>query len=246
MLKFLLIGFSALTLSYNASALAQEQCSSEAHNLSASYTITTARKQGPETTSAFVLWRHNNTVAHQYPSAGITQAWTLVHDKYIKPVRYFDNHERAIEYQPGESIHGHVERDYSYRYQLISDTMLAKMTRQSVSGTGCDKVEVLTLKDDKLTMTLTWLPALTLIKDFTVTEANVTRHWNLASVDTAIDTAAFFNHRDSFQSTDYADIGDDHTDPFLTKMVTQGFIESGASGFYDQHGNALDGAGHAH
>ena len=42
-----------------------------------------------------------------------------------------------------------------------------------------------------------------------------------------------------------ADIGDDHTDPFLTNMVNQGFIEAGASGFYDQNGNAI-GEGHRH
>ncbi|MFT6897794.1 MAG: hypothetical protein ACJA13_002205 [Paraglaciecola sp.] len=46
------------------------------------------------------------------------------------------------------------------------------------------------------------------------------------------------------KAPDVSDIGDDHSDPFLIKMVTLGFIEHGASGFYDDKGNALEGAHH--
>ena len=67
------------------------------------------------------------------------------------------------------------------------------------------------------------------------------RSWTLTNADYEADVSNFFAKRVDYQATDYADIGDDHTDPFLTKMVTQGFIEAGASGFYDQHGRALKG-----
>ena len=71
------------------------------------------------------------------------------------------------------------------------------------------------------------------------------REWTLQDVNYNADTNTFFAKRESYQSTDYADIGDDHTDPFLTKMVNQGFIEAGASGYYDQHGQAI-GSSHTH
>lgn len=54
-----------------------------------------------------------------------------------------------------------------------------------------------------------------------------------------------FANWDSFQTTDYADIGDNEGDPFLAKMINLGFIEHGASGFYDASGKAL-GGGHSH
>jgi len=50
---------------------------------------------------------------------------------------------------------------------------------------------------------------------------------------------------DAYQTTDYADIGDNEGDPFLAKMINLGFIEHGASGFYDANGKAL-GGGHSH
>ena len=44
--------------------------------------------------------------------------------------------------------------------------------------------------------------------------------------------AASANVLPAYQTTDFADIGDDHTDPFLTDMVHQGFIEHGSDGVY--------------
>ena len=106
-------------------------------NLSAQYDIHIQRGQKEKTTSLY-LWRENEKVAHVYPATQITESWTLVRDKYIKPTRYFDAHERAIEYQPGETIHGKKEDDFSYRYQLISDKLIASMTLVKSEGTGCE------------------------------------------------------------------------------------------------------------
>ena len=49
----------------------------------------------------------------------------------------------------------------------------------------------------------------------------------------------------NYQTTDYAYIGDNENDPFLAKMINQGFVEHGASGFYDAQGNQLQGS-HKH
>ena len=62
-----------------------------------------------------------------------------------------------------------------------------------------------------------------------------------------VEIAAEFVKREQYISTDYADIGDDHTEPFLTQMVNLGFIEGGASDFYNAQGEALQGEhGHQH
>ncbi|TAP37284.1 hypothetical protein EYR97_06705 [Alteromonas sp. KUL42] len=212
--------------------------------MSAHYDVDVQRGQKERTTSLY-LWRDNEKVAHVYPATQITESWTLVRDKYIKPTRYFDAHERAIEYQPGETIHGKKEDDFSYRYQLVSNKLIASMTLVKSEGTGCEKTELYSLETPNQTLELTWLPHLELIKHFVVKEPNMVREWTLQDVNYSADTNAFFTKRESYQSTDYADIGDDHTDPFLTKMVNQGFIEAGASGYYDQHGQAI-GSSHTH
>ena len=221
------------------------KCELEAGNLKADYTVTTRRGFTLGNSTEISLLRYNNTVAHQYPKVGITETWKMVRNKLIKPVRYFDKHERAIEYQPGESIHGRIEKDFSFRYQLISNTLLNKMTLERSEGKGCMRIEYLTYQNNKVDMVLAWLPELKLIQHFRVIEKNTTREWSLVSVDHNLNLEAFFESRDKYKATDYADIGDDHTDPFLTNMVNQGFIEAGASGFYDQNGNVI-GEGHRH
>ena len=233
----------ALLVSSN-DATADLSCAKNAAQLSASYTINVADAGQKEHTTQLVLWRNQHTVAHQYQQTGITEAWTQVKNQWLKPVRYFDNHQRAIEYQPGERMHGRVDNDWSYRYQLISDALRSKMTALAVSGNGCDTTYTYRLNSQGNSYSLTWLPALKLVKAFEAKEGAVTRTWSLehVSYDQA-DITAFFDKRNSYKSTDYADIGDDHTDPFLTRMVNQGFIEAGASGFYNADGKAI---GHNH
>ncbi|GGW95216.1 hypothetical protein [Alteromonas halophila] len=222
------------------------QCDKDARHLTASYSVTTSQANSSPRTSQLVLWRNGERVAHQYPQTQVTEAWTHVKHQWLKPMRYFDAHQRAIEYQPGERIHGKVDSDWSYRYQLVSNALLSRMHLRDTTGTGCQTVQSFELEENGRTLTLSWLPALHLVKSFTASTANTRSHWSLETLHhNADNTAAFFTKRAQYKSTDFADIGDDHTDPFLTNMVNQGFIEAGASGFYDSHGQAMSGS-HSH
>ena len=50
---------------------------------------------------------------------------------------------------------------------------------------------------------------------------------------------------DRYQTTDYADVGDNESDPMLAKMIKLGFISHGASGFYHADGTQIE-SGHHH
>lgn len=218
------------------------QCDTQASVLKAQYNIDVSYQGETQKSVSMILWRDDNKVAHQYPQTQITESWTLVRNTLIKPTRFFDAHQRAIEYQPGESVHGHVESDWPYRNQLVSDNFLSELTKTSESGSGCDLIQTFVKKSDDGNISIIWQPALKLLRSFTVSQGEREKHWELTSVShNSVMIDAFFEQRMDYKSTDYADIGDDHTDPFLTKMVNQGFIEAGASGFYNQHGQALDG-----
>jgi hypothetical protein len=231
---FLLTGFFfSLTIYAN-------ECQQPANLLTASYTITTTTEKGTQVSRQLELWRQPNAVLHRYPTTEITEGWEHVHNKIIKPTRYFDHYQRAIEYQPGERVHGKQDTDWSYRNQLISDAMLAIMTRTNQQGQGCDATETYALTDTRQELTLVWLPALQLVKSFHIKTPHKIIDWQQTELtfnETAIKQK--FAMLSNYQSTDFADIGDDHTDPFLTKMVHQGFLEAGASGYYDTKGNAI-------
>lgn len=251
-MKKLLILLTAFSLTATAHAVNADDtsamCKENGKQVKADYTIKSTQHidMGGDVhnrvrESTLSLWRMGNKVAHQYPSTQITEVYTLVRNKLIKPVRYFDGHQRAIEYQPGETIHGKKETDFSFRYQLISDTFIDTMTLVSSEGKHCNQKDTYALKTATGSFSLVWLPQQRLIERFDIEQGSMHRTWTLTNADYEADVSSFFARRVDYQSTDYADIGDDHTDPFLTKMVTQGFIEAGASGFYDQHGRALEG-----
>lgn len=225
-----------------------EQCSksaSPANKLIAAYEIVNSSRSRDKLDTALkvTLVRNGNEVAHQYPQTGITESWQLNQANQIKSTRFFDMHERAIEYQPGEKVHGKSESDWSYRYQLISDSLLKKFTTTKSINEGCGRIETKTFSNDGFTMKITWLPELSLINSFAITEKktdSIVESWSLKSLDLSGEQITpFFKSRYDYYATDYADIGDDHTDPFLTKMMNLGFIEHGASGFYDTNGNPM-------
>jgi hypothetical protein len=230
--------------------LLNEQCSSSvspANKLIAVYEITKNTNSNDQLERALqiTLVRNGNEVAHQYPQTGITESWQLNQADQIKSTRFFDLHERAIEYQPGEKVHGKSESDWSYRNQLISDSLLSRFTTTTVINEGCNRLETKQFSDDGLLMDITWFPELRLVSRFIIKEKDsdsIVESWSLKRLTLSNkQIAPFFKSRYAYYATDYADIGDDHTDPFLTKMMNLGFIEQGASGFYDTQGNPMSG-----
>ncbi|MEZ9367904.1 hypothetical protein AB4140_03605 [Shewanella sp. 10N.286.51.B2] len=245
------IMFSSLLITLSAASYAQ--CDLSSSSLQASYQLTSTDSpvSQHQNKSSLNLWRQGNTVAHQYPQTDITESWFLLNNKQIKPTRFFDGYQRGIEYQPGEVVHGKSEHDWSYRYQFISDKLISQLTLSTETGKGCERQQVLTQTSANSKIELVWLPELQLISRFSWTKGQgqhqTHEQWQLTELShDANKIAAFFRQLNHYKMTDYADIGDDHSDEFLTNMVTLGFVEHGASGFYDTEGKALSGNGHAH
>lgn len=209
--------FSVVFSTFDASAEITSNCTAEDPDfLRADYKIETTDSAGNVTETSLILWRKGKEVAHQYPQTGITEAWQL--------------------------IKGKRETDWSNRYQLISDSVLSKMVNPDqviTIDSVCNSTQKLARIGDT-TLTLNWLPNQKLIKQFNIKERNQSVVWTLKNVESDIAKInAFFETRHNYYATDFADISDDHTDPFLTKMVTQGFIEHGASGFYNDKGETI-------
>lgn len=238
----ILLPLFALSFTTTSSAAS---CDASADMLIARYAVDTHDAKGDQH-KVLELWRAKDVVAHHYPQTAITEAWEKVNDKLIKPTRYFDEYARAIEYQPGEKVHGKTETNWSYRNQLFSNELIATMTEVKRNGSGCETEIVYQRTTEATKVTLTWQPALKLATAFNVESAQHTISWTLTNTEFDEQKISdFFAARYAYQSTDFADIGDNHTDPFLTNMVHQGFIEKSASGYYNSDGEAIAG-GHHH
>lgn len=235
-MKHLILISVILMTSCPTSVHAQQQCIAQGQ-LRAEYKITVQHNlqnmNNNTKDTTLVLWRKNNAVAHQYPSTQITEMWQKVNDRLIKPIRFFNAHNRAIEYQPGETVHGKRETDWSYRNQLISDVLLKSMQQVKSYGKDCEQVIQLAQESNKGELLIEWMPQLKLIKSFQFKGKQRQEDWQLIALDTqSAKTETYFEQLYMYQTTDYADIGDAHTDKFLNEMVTLGFVEASASEYY--------------
>ena len=215
--------------------------------ISAHYQVTSrnSAQAGDSTTKQLVLWRHKNSVAEQFPAKGITEIWERNHSNSIKLNRYFDAYQRGIEYSPSEVKNVNSDNDWSMKTQLVADSLLNKMNISNREGSGCEREETYLLTEKNYTATLVWLPAYRLVKSYHMQRGPLVQEWTLSKKTTdKNDINHFFSKYSDYKTTDYADIGDNESDPFLRKMIRLGFIEHGSSGMYDAQGNDIGGEHH--
>jgi hypothetical protein len=192
----------------------------------------------------FQLIRLNNQVAHFYPKNKITDTWVKYRNNNVALNRYFEDEKRAIEYQPTE-----LKRKVSWekKTQLITSKQINEMTLVTAMGSGCYQQQEYNMQKGDLTVRLSWLPHLKLVKRLQVSHNGNQKVWSLQNIDTSTTTVnTFFKQRYQYQSTDYADIGDMESDPFFTKMINLGFIDHTPQGFYNSQGDNISPAHHRH
>ncbi|BDX07908.1 hypothetical protein [Planctobacterium marinum] len=217
--------------------------------LLANYEITVKHNGHAQSTRQLALWRLSaNQVVHQFNQQQLSQHWTLQKNSRVKLLKLFDAHDRGVEYAAAD-IKGHQKRDWSEKYQLLSDDFLAQLN--SVTCYQDDhygKVQVLSTEAATRNLTVEWLPEYKLIKSIKTQSKNGTEHWQLVSLSRDKEKiSAQAQLWEKYYLTDYADIGDNESDPFLMQMINLGFVEEAASGFYNEKGQQIQGQhGHHH
>ena len=189
-----------------------------------------------------VLWRNQKQVAIHYPGAKITEVWERTKKGKLFLIRYFDAHKRGIEYQPNEIEGSH---DWSQKRQMVSDLLLGRMTLVNEQGSdGCNASNEMVYSDGVRRFELTWFFNQKIAGKFFVegVESRNRVEWTLESLEQNKGLVEEkFAQLAGFQTTDYTDIGDNESDPFLLNMINLGFIDHGNSGFYDSEGNDIGG-----
>jgi len=212
-----------LILLSSAFSLFAQTCLLEKNTLLAQYQVTIKHDKETLKTQDFTLYRHNSIVAYQYKEQGITELWQHYQENKVALNRYFDNQQRGIEYQPNEL---RAAVNWQEKYQLISDEKIAQMTKITQVGNGCYQQSEYSLVQGDSKIRLTWLANLKLVKRLQVVNGKDVKIWQLNTLDhEQTQVIDFLRQKDNYQSTDYADIGDHEADPFLAKMINQGFIE---------------------
>ncbi len=222
-------------------SLRTQACTTQPEPVGLIYTI-----QNGITKRRFELWRRDKTVAHIYPDKSIAELWFQLPNGQIRPTRYFDGYDRAIEYNPSDLRDLGKLRHWSALYQLIPDNILNQATTNDKQLTQCLPIQIMSLSKADYNNQFAWLPSINvMLSQKVVTHDHLHQAWLSDIITDPEKVEAVFNQRSHYQTTDFADIGDHEDDPFFIKMINLGFVEHGASGFYNSDGHSFDN-GHKH
>ena len=215
--------FTSLLLLCTSFSLFAQQCLLKQNLLIAYYQVEETQGKQTKSMQHINFYRHGEQIAYQHKEQGITEQWQLLKGEQVALNRYFDDKQRGIEYQPNELL---TSVDWQSKYQLITDKEIAQMTLIAHEGDDCYQQSEYYLEKGNTKIRLTWLPQLKLVKRLQIIRVNYKKVWQLQTFDhDKNEVLSFFAQKDSYQMTDYADIGDNEADPFLAKMINQGFIE---------------------
>jgi hypothetical protein len=232
----LVFSLSAVSVS---SALATEamQCKENpADQLKAEYKVTQGKSE-----SQLWLWRDGKQVLQQHPDKKLASYYYLVKPNLIQSIRLFDEFKTGIEYQQNElAVIGEQSASWSEHYQLINEKFLTKLHLDRVEKLPCDTLAHYSGEVNGHMFKIGWLKKQKLVNNYEDKSAqSITRIELIAKEQDSEKVAAMFKQYLNYKMYDYADIGDNEDNPFIAKMIRQGFIEHGASGFYNANGESM-------
>lgn len=196
-----------------------------------------AQLKTDKTIKLSALWRKNQKVLSVNGEQSTT--WFKLNNGSVQKTAHFDHFKRSIEYQAKPMS---TDRWQQIR-QLIQDSKRYSLKFLGSRLKGCYQQESYQWENEasNLQGKLLWNADLKLVTELTIKQGEQQSHWQLEKIELDKDVIeAAFAQRANYQATDFADIGDNESDPFLIKMINLGFIEHGASGIYNTQGENMD------
>ncbi|GIU04334.1 hypothetical protein TUM4261_04050 [Shewanella sp. c952] len=229
-----------------SSAAYATQCQSvettiDASHLSARYAVSNSHGDSREVT----LIRNKQQVIYQHNPQSF-ELW----DSRGEYVRYFPNERRSVSYRKGDLLSLNMHFNFEQLNHLISPATIEGLQQTAFSNTDMSDTcitQQYTGEQSGQKLVVSWIDKLDLPRSFVVSNANGSMQYQLLEL-TAFPSNEFSALISGYQDIDFADVGDNESDPFIAKMIHQGFIQHGSSGFYDSEGNKLSGgeSGHKH
>lgn len=182
------------------------------------------------------LWRKPNKVLSVNGERSTT--WFKANHGLVQKTMHFDHFQRSIEYQAKAMSESHWQQIR----QLIPNSKKQSLTLVNTIKDSCYQQALYKWQDKATNLKgkLLWNKDLNLITELTIVQGKQKSHWRLEAIEHDKEVIELtFSQRANYQSTDFADIGDNESDPFLIKMINLGFIEHGSSGIYNANGESM-------
>ncbi|MCL1093543.1 hypothetical protein [Shewanella kaireitica] len=213
----------------------------DASHLSARYAVSNSHGDSREVT----LIRNKQQLIYQHNPQSF-ELW----DSRGEYVRYFPNERRSVSYRKGDLLSLNMHFNFEQLNHLISPASIEGLQQRPTSKTNqLDSCITQRYSGEQSgqKLVVSWIDKLELPHSFVVSNANGSMQYQLLEL-TSFSNNEFSALISGYQDIDFADVGDNESDPFIAKMIHQGFIQHGSSGFYDSEGNKLSGgeSGHKH
>ncbi len=213
----------------------------DASHLSARYGVSNSHGDSREVT----LIRNKQQVIYQHNPQSF-ELW----DSRGEYVRYFPIEHRSVSYRKGDLLSLNMHFNFEQLNHLISPTTIKGLQQLALRNKDMADTCITQQYSGEQSghkLTVSWIEKLGLPQSFVVSDASGSMQYQLLEV-TSFSNNEFGALISGYQDIDFADVGDNESDPFIAKMIHQGFIQHGSSGFYDSQGNKLAGGetGHKH
>ncbi len=232
--------FLLLLLTQMSSALELTCNKTTTDALDATYTINSTKG-----TNNVGYYRYKDSVAYNYSAQNISELYKKSRNDTALLTRAFVKDRRAIEYDAIDMRTEKQSTSWNQHKNLATPEQFNFTHVEVEQKNGCN-IEHYSLHKDGVDVTMTWLKNYeVLVKLEVKKEAKISYVYMLDSLKLEDKKPAHMAMIENFDSTDYADIGDNESDPFFTKMITLGFVTHHEANIFDEKGNRLELA-HAH
>lgn len=198
--------------------------------------------QGSQQGTLQLLRSHAQT-AYYNPANGVGEWWDFKQASHPNFYRVFSQQQRRIDYYTGDlrTLNIHVS-------QTEIESFAANNLRQQLTLVGdgaCADSQRYQGDYQGVHYELLWSNSLQLPLSLSTRRNDRTQQWQATAVLSGEQITQQLQQWQQFTDTDYADIGDNETDPFLAQMINQGFVEHSEHAVYNSQGQPLQGA-HQH
>ncbi len=200
-------------------------CALDRQTLGARYTVVFTDAKGVSQESEVTIWRMKSRVLWEYPLSGIAESWHRNVREQLQLVRYFDQYDRGIEYYPAD-MPAYDPQSWERLWQLVPAAELESLEAGATHGDKCQLERGYSGTGHGLEVSGAWLGAAGLPSRWKTRATGASSSWQLKELVTdAKAVAQAFDSREHYQLIDYADIGDNESDPLLLKMASLGVVE---------------------
>lgn len=185
---------------------------------------------------ALTIYRNADHVIYEYPDSQLADVWQLAMNDQLELGRYFTGAKRAITYTSSDLKNVGNRNSWAKLFGIVD---MRDKTPLVTQGSGCQTISDYEQQSEQID----YLDKLRLPTSMVFfnpdSQANSSygyQLYQLTSLSYSNEIEDKLAEFQEYDETDFADIGDKEADPFISRMIHQGFIEHSAHNGADSHG----------